>query len=113
MRPAFVGVYVVGEREDRVLEAAVPLQRDLHVPDVFLPFEVEDGLVDGVLGVVDVLDEVPYTALVLISDVPVLFTLVHEPIFRPLFRKADSRKRRLNVSNERSTVSVKTSGSGM
>src|SRR4028119_840189 len=59
VRPALVGVDVVGEREDGVLEAAVPLQRDLDGPGVLLPLQVEDALVDWVLGVVYVRHEVP------------------------------------------------------
>src|SRR5918998_5668724 len=77
--PALVGVDVVGEGEDGVLEAVVPLHRDLDGPGLLLPLQVEDGLVDRVLGVVDVRDEVPDAALVLVRDVPILFALVYEP----------------------------------
>src|SRR5215210_5767229 len=87
VRAAFVCVDVVGEREDGVLEAAVPLHRDLDVPYLLLTLEVEDCLVDGVLRLVDVLHEVPYAAIVLVSDVPVLFPLVQKPDLQALVQE--------------------------
>src|SRR5918997_1517563 len=78
MRPALVGVDVVGEREYGVLEAVVPLHRDLDGPGLLLTFQVEDALVDRVLRVVYVRHEVPDAALVLVRDVPVLFALVDQ-----------------------------------
>src|SRR5215218_7640314 len=87
VRSAFVRVDVVGEREDGVLEAAVPLHRDLYFARVLLALEVEDGLVDGVLRLVDVLHEVSYAALVPVSNVPVLFPLVKEPYLQSLVQE--------------------------
>src|ERR687889_1760699 len=81
-------VDVVGEREDGVLEAAVPLHRDLHLPYLLLALEVEDGLVDRVLRLVDVLHEVPYATLVLVRDVPVFFPLVYEPDLESLVEES-------------------------
>src|SRR5919112_6617875 len=88
VRAAFVRVDVVSKREDGVLEAAVPLHGDFHVPYLLLALEVEDGLVDGVLRLVDVLHEVPYAALVLVRDVPVFFPLVHQPDLEPLVQES-------------------------
>src|SRR5918995_1655565 len=88
VRAAFVSVDVVGEREDRVLEAAVPLHGDLHVPYLLLALKVEDSLVDGVLRLVDVLHEVPYAALVLVRDVPFFFPLVYEPDLESLVEES-------------------------
>src|SRR5215218_5604236 len=87
VRAAFVRVDVVGEREDGVLEAAVPLHRDLYFARVLLALEVEDGLVDGILRLVDVLHEVPYSALVPVGDVPVLFPLVEQPYLQALVQE--------------------------
>src|SRR5829696_3686143 len=87
VRAAFMRVDVVGEREDGVLEAAVPLHRDLDVPYLLLALEVEDCLVYGVLRLVDVLHEVPYAAIVLVSDVPVLFPLVQKPDLQALVQE--------------------------
>src|ERR671915_834076 len=81
-------VDVVGEREDGVLEAAVPLHRDLHLPYLLLALEVEDGLVDRVLRLVDVLHEVPYATFVLERDVPVFFPLVYEPDLESLVQES-------------------------
>ena len=64
MRAALVRVDVVGEREDGLDVFRVPLHRHL---DLALPvgsLEVDDVLVDGVLGFVDVPDEVADAALV-------------------------------------------------
>src|SRR5215207_609690 len=85
VRPALVRVDVVGEGEDGVLEAAVPLHRDLDVPlPLVLALEVEDGLVHRVLGLVYVRHEVPDAALVLVGDLPALLALVDEPDLEPL-----------------------------
>src|SRR5215210_5315082 len=85
MRPALVRVDVVGEGEDGVLEAVVPLHCDLDLPHALvLALEVEDGLVDRVLGLVYVCHEVPDAALVLVGDLPVLLALVYEPDLQPL-----------------------------
>src|SRR5918992_3688832 len=88
VRTAFVRVDVVGEREDGVLEAAVPLHRDLYVTYFLLALQVEDGLVDGVLRLVDVLHEVPYAALILVRDIPVFFPLVHQPDLESLVQES-------------------------
>src|ERR671911_1371187 len=88
VRATFVRVDVVGEREDGVLEAAVPLHRDLYVPYLLLTLQVEDGFVDGVFRLVDVLHEVPYAALVLICDVPGFFPLVYEPDLESLVQES-------------------------
>ena len=61
--PALVGVDVVREREDRLDVGGVPLHRHLDRAVVVLALEEDDVLVDGVLGVVDVGDEVPDPAL--------------------------------------------------
>ena len=64
VRAALVGVDVVGEREHRLLVGGVPLHRDLDRAVVGLVVE-EDGLaVQGVLVLVQVLDEVDDPALV-------------------------------------------------
>src|SRR5215208_284209 len=89
VRPALVRVDVVGEGEDGVLEAAVPLHRDLDVPHpLVLALEVEDGLVHRVLGLVYVRHEVPDAALVLVGDLPALITLVDEPDLQPLVEES-------------------------
>ena len=64
VRAALVGVDVVGEREHRLLVGGVPLHRDLDRAVLGLVLE-EDGLaVQGVLVLVQVLDEVDDPALV-------------------------------------------------
>src|SRR5215217_7327451 len=89
MRSALVRVDVVGEGEDGVLEAVVPLHRDLDLPHpLVLALEVEDGLVHGILGLVDVRYEVPDAALVLVRDLPALLALVHEPDLQPLVEES-------------------------
>src|SRR5919199_1802273 len=79
VRPALVRVDVVREGKDRVLEARVPLHRDLDVPDLLLAVEVEDRPVYGVLRLVYVRHEVPYASLVAVRDLAALFALVYEP----------------------------------
>src|SRR5215208_5061730 len=88
VRAAFVRVDVVGEREDRILEAAVPLHGDLYVPYLLFALQVEDGLVDGIFRLVDVLHEVPYAALVLVRNVPGFFPLVYEPDLESLVQES-------------------------
>src|SRR5918998_3010676 len=79
VRPALVRVDVVREGEDRVLEARVPLHRDLDAPHILLAVEVEDRPVNRVLRLVYVRDEVPDAALVAVRDLAALLALVHEP----------------------------------
>ena len=57
MRPAVEVLDGVGEAEDALAVALVPLQRDLHSFSV--PFVVDEDrlVVEGSLGLVDVLDE--------------------------------------------------------
>src|SRR3712207_2607426 len=82
-------VDVVGEGEDGVLEAVVPLHRDLDVPHpLVLALEVEDGLVDRILGLVYVRHEIPDAALVLVSDLPAFLALVYEPDLQPLVEES-------------------------
>ena len=64
MRAALVRVDVVGEREHGLDVFRVPLHRDLDLALVVGPFEVDDVLVHGVFGLVDVTDEVANAALV-------------------------------------------------
>ncbi len=61
-------VDVVREREHRLLVGGVPLHRDLDLARLGLVLEVGDVPVDGVLGVVDVRDEVLDAAVVVELD---------------------------------------------
>ena len=65
MRAAFVGVDVVGEREDQLGVAVVPLQRDFGVDAVLLALHEDRLLVDGRLVLVQMLDERRDAAVVL------------------------------------------------
>ena len=65
VRAALVRVDVVGEREDRLDVRRVPLHRDLDRTFLGLVLEVDDALVDRLLGLVDVGDEVTDPAVVL------------------------------------------------
>ena len=58
MGAALVGVDGVGEGVHRLRIAGVPLHRDLDLVAGALAFEVDDALLDRVLGAVDVLDKV-------------------------------------------------------
>jgi hypothetical protein len=65
VRAAFVGVDVVGEREDQLGVAVVPLQRDLGVDAVLHAAHVDRLVVDVRLVLVQVLDERHDAAVVL------------------------------------------------
>ncbi len=78
MRPALVGVDVVGEREDRLLVGVVPLHRDLDLAVVGGALEVDDVLVRDVLRLVDVADEVLDAAFVVELDELAVDALVGE-----------------------------------
>ncbi len=71
-------VDVVGEREDGLLVAVVPLHRHLDLALVGGALEVDDVLVRDVLGLVDVRDEVLDAALVMELDRLAVDTLVDE-----------------------------------
>ncbi len=64
VRAALGRVDVVREREHRLDVGVVPLHRDLDLALLAVAFEVDDVLVHGVLGPVDVRDEVADAALV-------------------------------------------------
>ncbi len=68
VRAAFVRVDVVGEREDRLLIAVVPLHRDFDLALIGRALEVDDVLVGDVLRFVDVGDEVLDPAFVVKLD---------------------------------------------
>src|SRR4051794_40469924 len=72
-------VDVVGEREQRFLEAGVPLHRDLDVADVARVLDEHDLLAERVLRLrVQVLDEVDDAAVVLEAVLDALSALVLE-----------------------------------
>ncbi len=83
VRAALRRVDVVREREDRLDVEPVPLHRDLDGALLVLAFEVDDVLVDRVLGRVHVRDEVPDPALVLELDRLAAGALVGEDDVQP------------------------------
>src|SRR5947209_10126060 len=87
MRSTFVGVDVVGEGKDRVLESRIPLHGHLYVRSGLLALEVEHCLVDRILRLVYVSHEVPNTALVAISYRPILLAPVGERDLYSLVQK--------------------------
>src|SRR5262249_47388160 len=78
VRAALVRVDVVGEGEDRLLVGGVPLHRDLDGALLTLGLEVDDLLADGVLVLVEVVDEVADAALEVKLDLAALAALVGE-----------------------------------
>ena len=78
MRAALDRVDVVGEGEDRLLVGGVPLHRHLDGALLGLALEIDDVLVDRVLGLVDVRDEVADPALVVELDRLAVGPLVDE-----------------------------------
>ena len=111
VRAALVRVDVVGEREDRLDVLGVPLHRDLDVALVVLALEVDDVLVDRVLGLVHVRDEVADPALVVELDRSPPARSSVSVIRRPRVRNAVSRRRCDSVSVDHS-ISSKISASG-
>ena len=82
-------------------------------PDVVLALKVEDGLVYRVLGLVDVLHEVPDAALVLVGNGPVLLALVDEAGSSIPCSGTPTRGSASSTCRTRAPwVSVKTSGIG-
>ena len=100
VRAALDRVDVVGEREQVLLVGGVPLQRDLDLADLGLLGEEHDLLVQRLAGAlaVQVLDEVDDAALVLEVRLEASPRSSAKSIFRPLVRKAISRKRCSSVS---------------
>ena len=90
MGAALVGVDVVGEAEDGLLVGGVPLQSHLDLAVLVLALEVDDLAVQGVLGLVQVLDEVRDAALVEELDLATTAALVDQ-----LHLQAAGQERRL------------------
>ena len=76
-------VDVVGKGEDRLLVGGVPLHRHLDRALIGLALEIDDVLVDRVLGLVDVRDEVADPALVVELDGLAVGALVDELDVQP------------------------------
>ena len=78
VRAAFGGVDVVGEGEDGLVVAGVPLHGDFDLTVRGLVVEEDDVAVDGVFVAVDVVDEVADAAGVLVDDRFALGAVVDE-----------------------------------
>ena len=104
VRAAIDGVDVVGEAENVLRIAVVVLQADFHVHAVAFGFHVDRLVVQHLLAAVQMLDEFRDAAVVL--ELRCLASPVFESVLRssvsvmsrPLFRKANSRRRCASVS---------------